>query len=55
VPCVPEATANLITVSAAVRDRCSFVTRDNGVFEAMVGGTDWKGRIVEEKGHALRA
>jgi GAG-pre-integrase domain len=58
VQCVPDATANLISVSAAVRDGCTFETRDNGVYVAMAGGPDWRGKVVEENGlyvlrHAL--
>jgi hypothetical protein len=46
--CVPEAFANLISVT--IRDGCSFVTRDNGAYVAMVGGNGWEGSVREQNG-----
>lgn len=37
VQCVPEASSNLLSVSAAVRDGLNFVPKDNGIYASVVG------------------
>jgi len=50
VKCVPTATANLISVSAGIRDGLSFVPRENGAYCAMVGPGGWECKVSEKHG-----
>lgn len=50
VKCVPGASANLLSVSAGVRDGITFVPKDNGSYCAMVGPKEWECRVAEQHG-----
>jgi transposase InsO family protein len=50
VQCVPAATTNLISVSAAIRDGCQFRTDSKGAHVQMVGPAAWECDINMSKG-----
>lgn len=50
VQCVPQASTNLLSVSAGVRDGIQFVPRENGTYSSLVGPMGWECSIVERYG-----
>lgn len=50
VQCVPEASSNLLSVSAAVRDGFVFVPKDDGTFSRMEGMGEWGCNVNERHG-----
>ena len=50
VKCVPEASSNLLSVSAAVRDGFTFVPKPNGTYCRMEGMGDWTCNVSEKHG-----
>ena len=50
VQCVPSATTNLISVSAAIRDGCHFVSDCNGAPIQLCGPGSWKSPVAVQRG-----
>ena len=50
VQCVPTASSNLLSVSAAIRDGCRLVTQEEGAYVEMLGPDDWVCRVREVHG-----
>ena len=50
VQCVPSATINLISVSAAIRDGCHFVSDCNGAPIQVCGPGSWKSPVAVQRG-----
>jgi len=50
VQCVPQASTNLLSVSAGVRDGIQFVPRENGTYSSLVGPMGWECSVVERYG-----
>ena len=50
VHCVPSATANLISVTAAIRDGASFVTDSVGSYTGMRGAQNWSCSVAQRNG-----
>jgi hypothetical protein len=50
VQCVPAATTNLISVSAAIKDGCQFRTDSRGAHVQMIGPETWACAVAMSKG-----
>ena len=50
VQCVPSATTNILSVSAALRDGAQFLTDEVGAFTAVSGPNSWRAAISAENG-----
>lgn len=50
VQCVPDASSNLLSVSAAVRDGLNFVPKENGTYASVHGPDGWHCSVTERHG-----
>lgn len=50
VQCVPQASTNLMSVSAAIRDDASFAPQDNAAYSHVTSPNGWEYRIAEQFG-----
>jgi transposase InsO family protein len=50
VQCVPEASSNLLSVSAGIRDGLIFAVNDSGAYVRVEGADGWMCRVQEEHG-----
>jgi hypothetical protein len=50
VQCVPDATTNLLSVSAAIADGLRMVSSDTGAFQQLVGSDSWDCPVREADG-----
>lgn len=50
VQCVPQASTNLLSVSAAIRDGASFVPRENGSYSHLTAPNGWECSILKQFG-----
>jgi len=50
VQCVPEASTNLLSVSAGIRDGRIFAVKDSGAYVKVEGPNDWTCRVQEVHG-----